>query len=279
MCVCKTTSAQPFLKPLAKPDLDFMHIILVGCGKMGGALQKRWQDISLYQKICIVEPYGDFDAKSSADIPADFKPDVIVFAVKPQSLADITGDYQKYVDALFISIAAGKLVSFFETHLGNNAKIIRTMPNTPASIGKGMTVAYANQNVTAAEKDIATKMLSAVGDVLWVDREELLNPVTALSGSGPAYVFLLIEAMTNAGISIGLDADMAAKLARQTVIGSAALAEMDADTPAAKLRENVTSPNGTTAAALDVLMAAGGMQELFNKALAAATKRAEELSR
>jgi pyrroline-5-carboxylate reductase len=153
------------------------------------------------------------------------------------------------------------------------------MPNLPASIGRGITVAYANQNVSAAEKETAASLLCAVGEVLWVEQEDLLNPVTALSGSGPAYIFLLIEAMTKAGIHIGLDPVMAEKLARQTVIGSAALAEASPDISAQQLRQNVTSPGGTTQAALEVLMAQpGGIQDIFNRALAAAAKRAEELS-
>ena len=178
---------------------------------------------------------------------------------------------------MFVSVAAGKPLAFFEKHLGAGAKIIRSMPNTPAAVGKAITVAVANKNVSGADRDQAAKLLSAIGDVVWVEKESLLNPVTALSGSGPAYVFLLIETLTKAGIHIGLEAGMAEKLARQTVIGSAALAEVDTS-PAAQLRQNVTSPGGTTEAALKTLMAHPGIQELFNNALKAAAKRAEELS-
>jgi len=153
------------------------------------------------------------------------------------------------------------------------------MPNTPASIGEGITVAYANANVSPTQKMQAEALLESVGDALWVENEALLNPVTALSGSGPAYVFLLIEALAKAGQSIGLEPAMAEKLARQTVIGSAALAKASPEVSAAQLRENVTSPGGTTAAALAVLMAEPGLQKLMTQALDAATKRAEELSR
>ena len=252
-----------------------MNVLLVGCGRMGGALAQRWQALKICRQLVIVDP-----VTSSKEIPVGFKPQVIVFAVKPQILGDMIGDYRSFAaeGALVVSIVTGKLVTFFEKHLGAGAKIIRSMPNTPAAIGKGITVATANRNVSAVEKEQAAALLGAVGEVLWVDKESLLDPVTALSGSGPAYVFLLIEAMAKAGIHIGLDPAMAEKLARQTVIGSAALAEASPDVSAAKLRENVTSPNGTTQAALDVLMRSSGLQELFNQALAAAAKRAEELS-
>lgn len=262
------------------------NILLVGCGKMGGALLRRWQELQLYKDIRIVEPspINVLAAKQVPDfskIPPTFKPGVIVMAVKPQVLPDMTAQYKGHAakGALVISIAAGRPVSFFEKELGKKAAIVRSMPNTPASIGEGITVAYANRNVTRAQKATATELLGAVGDVLWVADEKLLNPVTALSGSGPAYVFLLIEALTNAGKKIGLEAKIAEQLARQTVIGSAALARESADIPASKLRDNVTSPGGTTAAALDVLMKDEALQKLFDKALLAATKRAEALSK
>jgi pyrroline-5-carboxylate reductase len=251
-----------------KPD-----ILLAGCGKMGGALLERWKNLGLYNEIQVVEPAGFL--KSAKDIPASFKPGIIVFAVKPQTLPDIIGDYSAYKDALCISIAAGKPVAFFEPHF---KKVVRAMPNLPASVGKGMTVACANENVSAADRETAAALIEAVGAFLWVDDEKLLNPVTALSGSGPAYVFLLIEMLEKAGVHIGLSPDMAKKLARQTVIGSAALVESSPNTDAAVLRANVTSPGGTTQAALDVLLSSQ-MQDIFNEALAAATKRAEELAK
>lgn len=262
-----------------------MRLLLVGCGKMGQALLERWQALKLYQDIYIIEPSGIAadvpHVQQLGDLPASFHPDVIVFAIKPQILPDVIGPYHRFTDkgAMVLSIAAGKPISFFTDHLGDNAAIVRSMPNTPAAIGEGMTVACANDAVTDAQKTQAQKLLSAVGKFLWVDDEKLLDPVTALSGSGPAYIFLLIEAMAQAGEKLGLPADMAQTLARQTVIGSASLAKESADTPARTLRENVTSPGGTTAAALAVLMRDdNGMQELFNQALAAASKRAEELS-
>ncbi len=262
------------------------NILLVGCGKMGGALLRRWQEKKLYKEICVVEPapIDVLSAKAVPDfqhIPASFRPGVIVFAVKPQVLPEVAKLYKAYASkgALVLSIAAGRPISFFEKTLSRTACIVRAMPNTPASIGEGITVACANRNVSKPQKAQAGLLLGSVGEVLWVEQEKLLNPVTALSGSGPAYVFLLIEALTEAGKKIGLDAKMAEKLARQTVIGSAALAKDSSSVSARKLRENVTSPGGTTAAALEVLMAPNGVQPLFDKALAAAAKRAEELSK
>lgn len=249
-----------------------MKILLVGRGKMGGALLKRWEEMKLASEVQVVDPVG---GTSFENLPTSFQPETVVFAVKPQILPDVAGKYKKFANALFLSIAAGKPISFFEQHLGATAKIVRAMPNTPAMIGQGITVACANKNA-AGEKDRAATLLGAVGEVLWVEDEKLLNPVTALSGSGPAYVFLLIEALTSAGTKIGIPPAMAEKLARQTVIGSTLLAKESADISAATLRENVTSPGGTTAAALDVLMPE--IHGLFARALDAANKRARELS-
>lgn len=265
-----------------------MKLLLVGCGKMGQALLTRWVERNLCTDIYVIEPMGAPDniaapcVSTLSDLPANFTPDVIVFAVKPQVLPDMTAAYKHFTDqgALALSIAAGKPVAFFENHLGAHAAIVRAMPNTPAAIGLGMTVACANAHVTPAQKTAAENLLSAVGEFVWAENEQQLDPVTALSGSGPAYVFLLIEAMTAAGEKLGLAPDMAARLARQTVVGSAALAAQSPDTAAATLRQNVTSPGGTTAAALSVLMRdENGMQSLFDEALAAATARAAELSK
>ncbi|MBI3440270.1 MAG: pyrroline-5-carboxylate reductase [Proteobacteria bacterium] len=256
-----------------------LNVLLVGCGKMGGALARRWRESGMCRQLVIIDPQST-DVKSLQDVPTGFQPQVVVFAVKPQTLNDVIKDYAPFSKAgvLFVSIAAGKPVAFFEGHLGTQAKIVRSMPNLPAAIGQGITVAYANRNVSEAKKGWASTVLGVVGEVLWVRQESLLNPVTALSGSGPAYIFLLVETMMKAGIHIGLDPVLAEKLARQTVIGSAALAEESADVSAAALRDSVTSPGGTTEAALKVLLATPGIQELFDRALTAATKRAEELS-
>lgn len=261
-----------------------MNILLVGCGKMGAAMVTRWQNLQLSEKIWVVDPHatdvaGVSRAETLDGVPAGFVPDVVIFAVKPQILDDVLPLYTRYAaQTLFISIAAGKTLAVFENALGASAAIVRAMPNTPAAIGLGMTVAVANANVSPPEKAMAASLLGAVGEFIWADDEGQMNAVTALSGSGPAYVFLLIEAMAAAGVKAGLPEDMAQKLARQTVIGSAALAADSNQTPASVLRENVTSPNGTTAAALAVLMADDGLQPLLDRAIAAAAKRAEELS-
>lgn len=262
-----------------------MRVLLAGCGKMGGALLNRWHAQNICTQIYVVDPHaqGDIGAPVLADVsalPADFSPDVIVMAVKPQILESMIAAYTPFTDngALLLSIAAGKPLAFFEKHVGTNAALVRAMPNTPAAIGQGITVAVANKNASSAQKDAASALLSCIGEILWTDDESKLNAVTALSGSGPAYVFLLMEAMAQAGIRLGLAPVMAEKLARQTVIGSAALAEQSSEISPAQLRTNVTSPNGTTAAALGVLMAQNGMQDLFDRALEAAAARAEELS-
>lgn len=283
----------PFLKQSAKPEPGMPKpplapsVLLVGCGKMGGALLQSWQEKNICSRIDVVDPHCISSlavasrADSIRDLPGNACHDVIVFAVKPQVLPDTVGEYRECAErgALILSIAAGKPIGFFEKHLGKTAKIVRAMPNTPAAIGKGITVACANRNVAPAERGKAETLLGAVGEVLWVNDESVLDPVTALSGSGPAYVFLLIETLTKSGIHIGLPADMAERLARQTVIGSAALAAYDNAVPAAQLRENVTSPGGTTAAALEILMKEPALQDLFDRALDAANRRAKELSR
>ncbi len=252
-----------------------MDVVLVGAGKMGGALAQRWQETQLCRNLYIIDPQLGLSAP-----PQGIAPQVVVFAVKPQMLAEVAPPYRTYINAgaLCLSIAAGKTISFFEQQFGAQAKVVRSMPNLPASIGRGITVAVANARVSDAEKDIAAQLLGAVGEVLWAGSEDKLDAVTALSGSGPAYVFLLIEALTHAGVKIGLDPEMAEKLARQTVIGSAALSEASPYVPAAILRQNVTSPGGTTQAALEVLMATPGIQDLFDRALAAACKRGQELA-
>lgn len=265
-----------------KPD-----ILLAGCGKMGGAMLTRWRDLGLYNDICIVEPSGHAPegmtpVASFDDIPAGFMPDLIIMAVKPQVLPEVLPAYRQLTDkgAALLSIAAGKPIAFFENILGEKARLIRAMPNTPAAIGSGMTVACANAAVTDADRAAAESLLSAVGLFLWAEDEKMMDPVTAVSGSGPAYIFLLIEAMAEAGAALGLPPEMAQTLARQTVIGSALLAQQSPETPAATLRQNVTSPGGTTAAALDVLMQdSDGLRQLMTRALAAAAKRAEELSK
>ncbi len=256
-----------------------MRLLLVGAGKMGSAMLHRWHDLKIADDILVVDTARNL--KSPADLPPGFHPDVIVFAVKPQTLPDILPAYRAFADAgsLIISIAAGRTTAFFKKHLGDNIRIIRSMPNTPAAIGQGITGAYAVAAVTTQDQALATRLLETVGEVIWFDDEAMLDAVTALSGSGPAYVFHLIECMQAAGEDLGLPVETAAKLARQTVIGAAALAAYETKVSPAILRETVTSPNGTTAAALNVLMQDDtGLKALMQKALRAACDRAKALN-
>ncbi len=210
-----------------------------------------------------------------ADLPGDLSPEIVVLAVKPQTMPAVLPALARFKAATFLSIAAGKRIAGLSADLGG-AAIVRSMPNTPAAVGRGMTVAVAGPGVTETARKRCDELLAAVGEVAWVEDERLIDPVTAVSGGGPAYVFLLIEALAAAGVKAGLPADLAMRLARVTVSGSGELARLSTE-PAAQLRQNVTSPGGTTLEALKVLMAPDGIQPVFDRAIAAATKRAGEL--
>ena len=261
-------------------------LLLVGCGKMGGAMLDGWLARGLAASDAIVaEPVEAIRPKkaglrlvaSTAEVAET--PEIVVLAVKPQSMDAVLPDLKRFADkgSVFLSIAAGKTLKYFAGHLAVSAKVVRAMPNTPAAVRQGITVATASKSVSEAEKKRCHELLEAVGQALWVDDEALIDPVTALSGSGPAYVFLLVEAMAAAGAKLGLAPDMAMQLARATVVGSGELLRQSSE-PAAQLRVNVTSPGGTTAEALKVLMAADGIQPVFDKALAAASRRSKELA-
>jgi pyrroline-5-carboxylate reductase len=203
----------------------------------------------------------------------------IVIAVKPQSAPEAVWTLKPFVSksTLALSIMAGRTLGFLQEALPAGAAIVRAMPNTPAAIGRGISVAVANANVSTRQRKQATDLLAAMGKVEWVSNEALMDAVTALSGSGPAYLFLLAEAMTKAGIAAGLPAKLASNLARETVTGSGELLHRS-NLDAATLRQNVTSPGGTTAAALEVLMGPGGFDELLTQAIAAATRRSRALA-
>ena len=266
-------------------------LVLAGCGKMGSALLGGWLERGVdASDVIVVEPFEDtangvterfgVDVVSSpADIPADVSPETVVFAVKPQSMDDTVPAYARFSGeaTVFLSIAAGKTIDYFQGYLGHDAAIVRAMPNTPAALGRGITVACANANTDQPQVRRCDGLLRAVGAVAWVDDEGLMDAVTAVSGSGPAYVFLLCECMAEAGMEAGLPADLARQLARETIAGSGELLRVSSET-AADLRTNVTSPGGTTAAALDILMAGDGLRELMTRAIAAATKRSRELA-
>jgi pyrroline-5-carboxylate reductase len=261
-------------------------LLLVGCGKMGGAMLDGWlarglaaADVIVAEPVEALRPRkaGLRSVGSSQDVGET--PEIVVLAVKPQTMDAVLPDLRRFADdgAVFLSIAAGKTLKYFASHLGSTAKVVRSMPNTPAAVRQGITVACAAAGVAAAEKKRCQELLEAVGQALWVDDEGLLDPVTALSGSGPAYVFLLVEAMAAAGAKLGLSPEMAMQLARATVAGSGELLRQSSE-PASQLRVNVTSPGGTTAEALKVLMAGDGIQPVFDKALAAASRRSKELA-
>ena len=262
---------------------------LVGCGKMGSALLGGWIDQGVRPgDVTVVEPYADglkdfadqgvAIVATAAEISSPLQPDFVILAVKPQAMDDVIRAYADYAaSATYLSIAAGKTIAYFEGKLGGDAAIIRVMPNTPAAVRRGISVACANASVSDGAKEFCTRLMGAVGEVAWVEDEALIDIVTAVSGSGPAYVFLLAECMARAGIEAGLPEDLATRLARVTISGSGELMRQSSE-DAATLRKNVTSPGGTTEAALEILMGDNGLQELMTEAIRAATDRSRELA-
>jgi pyrroline-5-carboxylate reductase len=253
---------------------------------MGGALLDGWLRLGLDpRRIAVFEPQPSPDIAAQATSGLRLNPDAatvqaaaIVLAIKPQVAPEIVPRLAPLAArAVVISIMAGRTLGFLERSLGAETAAVRAMPNTPASIGRGITVAVANANVAAAQRELGHRLLAATGSVEWVRDEGLLDAVTAVSGSGPAYVFLLAESLARAGVEAGLPADLAAKLARETVAGSGELLHRSPADPRT-LRERVTSPAGTTAAALEVLMSANGLDDLMKRAVAAATRRSRELA-
>lgn len=266
------------------------RLVLLGAGKMGGAMLDGWLTRGLAaKKVVVLDPQAGKPVKALAKHGLALNPKpgpkakadaaAIVIAVKPQLAPDAIPPLGLYVgkSTLVVSVMAGRTIGFLENALPPGTAIVRAMPNTPAAIGRGITVAVPNAKVSARQRKLTTDLLAATGKVEWVSDEKLIDAVTATSGSGPAYVFLLVEAMTKAGIASGLPADLAARLARETVAGSGELLHRS-DLDAATLRQNVTSPGGTTAAALSVLMGPAGFDDLLTRAIAAATKRSQELA-
>jgi pyrroline-5-carboxylate reductase len=263
-------------------------LVLVGCGKMGSALLRGWIVSKPSWRFFVVEPEGLPPELAAAPAVSCFRspleilegaaPDVVLFAVKPQIIDDVLPHYRRWVGGptLFVSIVAGRTIAGITGRVGA-APVVRTMPNMPAAIGRGITVACANERVTAEQRRLCDQLLAAVGESAWVEDEALLDAVTAVSGSGPAYVFLLIEALAEAAELSGLPRDLALRLARSTVAGSGELARVSSESPA-QLREGVTSPGGTTRAALDVLMAGDGLAPLIRRAVAAAAARSRQLA-
>lgn len=264
-------------------------LLLVGAGKMGGALLEGWlrqgldpatvfiQDPAPAPEVLNHAARHAIAAGTAPDLPAP--PSVIVVAVKPDLVTKLLPELEPMIGqgTVILSVAAGRTLESLARALPSGTPIVRAMPNTAAAVGRSMTVACANAAVTAAQAAECTALLEAVGDVIWLDDETLLDAVTAVSGSGPAYVFLLAECLAEAGRAAGLDAELAQRLARATVEGAGALLRQS-DLSPRELREKVTSPRGTTAAALEVLMGKDGVQDLLSRAVAAAAKRSKEMS-
>jgi pyrroline-5-carboxylate reductase len=263
-------------------------IVLVGAGKMGGAMLEGWLALGLDPK-CVVaiepQPARELSALASRGMrlnpPAHTvgEATAIVIAVKPQVAPHVVPTLAPYLGAttVVLSVMAGRTLGFLEQALSQRAALVRAMPNTPAAIGRGITVAVPNQRVSQRQRELVHALLSSTGVVEWVGDEALMDAVTAVSGSGPAYVFLLAETLARAGVAAGLPEELAGRLARVTVAGSGELLHRS-PLDASVLRQNVTSPGGTTAAALDVLMATDGLDPLMRKAVATATRRSRELA-
>jgi pyrroline-5-carboxylate reductase len=265
-------------------------LVLAGAGNMGGAMLAGWLAGGLDPKriivqdpsppLAIAELLKRHGIASHAVLPErGAPPAVLLMAVKPQIMEDVFPPLAKRAGpkTLVLSIAAGKTIASFERHLVKGIAVVRSIPNTPAAVGRGITVAAPNAHVTAAQRTLCDALLGAIGEVGWVDDEALIDPVTAVSGSGPAYVFYLTECLAAAGVKAGLAPDLAMRLARATVSGSGELMRQS-DLGPDQLRKNVTSPNGTTYAALQVLMSDKGLEPLMAEAVAAATKRSRELA-
>jgi pyrroline-5-carboxylate reductase len=265
---------------------------MVGGGKMGSAIVAGWLrrgadpdsihiiELDPARRQEIAERYGITPAADIDQLSDKKLPSVIVLALKPSTVLDVLPLYQNYAQkgVLMISVAAGIRLSIFENGLGRRSPIIRAMPNTPAEIGRGTTVLCANSHVGVAHKTLSEELMRAIGTVYWVEDENLMDAVTAISGSGPAYLFLFAEYLAQAGMRAGLPADLADRLARETLAGASELLLTSAEA-AAQLRENVTSTGGTTAAALSVLMANTGLRPLLEEAVAAAKARSQEMAK
>jgi pyrroline-5-carboxylate reductase len=274
-------------------------LLLIGGGRMGAALLDGWLARGLPPAdVVVVEPEAGRAAElgrlgvtvhgSAMALPEGLSPRILVLAVKPQVMPTVLDELHARLVApeLVVSIAAGKPLAVFEHTFGTSVPVVRVMPNTPAAIGRGISALFANPAAGKADRELAEALMLAVGEIVWLASEDEMHAVTALSGGGPAYVFLLVEAMAVAGERLGLDADLAMRLARKTVAGAGALLD-STDTTPASLRQAVTSPGGTTKAALEVLMSAGdeaddeeepmSLAELMTEALAAAAERSREL--
>lgn len=272
-----------------EPGQAPVGILLVGCGNMGFALLKGWLAEGNLLRVHVVEPdaslreraaaHGATASAAATDIPPGFDPLVVVVAVKPQYVGELLAGYKHLArkGAFFLSVAAGVTIASMQVALGGGIPIVRCMPNTPASISAGALVCCLSQQAGPREEAIARQLLSSSGAVYFVTDESLMDAITALSGSGPAYLFYFIECLTEAGIAAGLPHELAGQLALQTTYGASLLAKKSDQSPAV-LRQAVTSPNGTTAAALSYLMSPEGLRRVVTDAVMAAKARSVELA-
>ncbi len=262
-------------------------ILLVGCGKMGTALLSGWLKSELVSssEVIIIDPSPNFvnehgikHVNDFNELDSNYIPDIVLFAVKPQIMSDVVVAYKGLArkNTLFISIAAGKNIDFFENILGKESSIIRSMPNLPAIISQGVTVAFSNKNVNKSQELKCEELFNAVGSIIFIEDEGLMDAVTAISGSGPAYLFYFLESLIEAGIELGLSENIAKELAIKTVFGSAKLAEESNYSPST-LREKVTSPNGTTEAALKILMNNDQLKNIIKDAASGARDKSKDL--
>lgn len=252
-----------------------MQILMIGNGAMGNALLQRLED---NYSFTVIDPFKDHCFKSINELPNDYSPDVVIIAIKPQSLAETLPTYKKFNHALFISIAAGVICENYKQWLSPNVRLSRVMPNLAVKVAESASAFFLNENCNENDKNIVTEIFNKVGVVKQLQSENLFDAVTALSGSGPAYVYYLCECLSEVGKGLGLDVELADSFARQTIIGAASTLKELPDSPK-QLRSNVTSKGGTTEAALSILMENDALKNLFSKALSAANSRCMELSK
>lgn len=253
--------------------------LLVGCGMMGGALKQGWEHAKAPFEVVVIEPSNPDYLPNLKSLPGDYVPDLIIFAVKPQILPEILPSYKHFSakGCLFLSIAAGVNLDHYHSILGEEAHIIRAMPNLPVTVGQGMAVLATQSALSEKQRTLGAAVFEVSGKVIWLEKEGLMDVVTAVSGSGPAYFFRMVECLAAAGVANGLPAEAAMFLARQTAIGAGAMLDQLPDT-AMDLRLRVTSPGGTTAAAIRAFDENGALAKLTLTAVRAAIHRGQELS-
>ena len=255
-------------------------LLLVGCGVMGSALCRGWERVNTPFEVTIIDPSYPGALATIDSLAESYKPDIVFFAVKPQVLHEVLPFYGRFtgMGCLFLSIAAGIALNTYHEYLGDDEHIIRAMPNLPVTVGQGMAVLITHSNLSEQHRTLGQSIFESSGKVIWIEKEGLMDVVTAVSGSGPAYFFRFVECLAASGIANGLPSDVAMDLARQTAIGAGAMLQQTTDT-AAELRKRVTSPGGTTAAALGVFDQAHALSKLTHTAVKAAIQRGQELAK